>query len=161
MNIAEAIKQRRTIKKFKTDPISEKKLMDWLQLGTMAPNHRMTEPWEIIFLGPETRKQLNHKTDFGNAPVLFALLSKKGKTVVETEENKATVACFAQNVMLASWAEGVGTFWSSIGSSNKNLKLLGVNEEHVLVGIFAMGYPEEVPVVKERTSLDSKVSRLP
>src|SRR5690606_23361656 len=97
LNILEAIHTRRNIKSFKSDPIDMEQINKWLQAGTMAPNHRMTEPWEVYVVGQETRAQLNHKTDFWNAPVVLAVLSKHGATEVETYENILASACFVQN----------------------------------------------------------------
>ena len=64
MEIIEVITNRRIIKKFKPDPIDRDVIITWLRAASMAPNHRMTEPWEIIFVGPETRARINHKTQF-------------------------------------------------------------------------------------------------
>jgi len=160
MNITEVITGRRTIKKFKQDSINMEKIITWFNVARFAPNHRMTEPWEIIIIGPETRAKLNHKMDFGNAPVLFAVLSKKGKTEVEREENIAATACFVQNFMLLAWEDGLGTFWSSIATSPKNKELLSVGEDKDVVGVFAVGYPEEVPTVKERALIETKITHL-
>ena len=161
MGIMDVIKQRRTIKKFKPDEIAGQKWKSWLEAASYAPNHRMTEPWEIMVLGPETRKKLAHKTDMGGAPLVLAILSKKGKTVLETEENKAATACFIQNFMLAAWEDGAGTFWSSVGASPKNLELLGVGEDRDMMGIFGVGYPEELPSAKDRTSIETKITEIP
>lgn len=161
MNVLEIIKSRRIIKKFKPDPIDNQKIVTWLQAASMAPNHRMTEPWEIIFIGPETREKLNHKTNFGNAPVLMAVLSKHGASAAEREENAAATSCFVQNFMLAAWSEGVGTFWSSIGASPKNREILGVPDDYDVIGVFGVGYPEEVPDAKPRTPIETKIKHLP
>lgn len=160
MNISELIKSRRTIKKFKTDQIDQDNLKNWLQVSAFAPNHKMTEPWEVIFIGEETRKQLNHKTNFGNAPTLIAILSHKGRNTLEREENYAAVSCFIQNFMLQAWESGVGTFWSSIGASTANKNVLEIKEEFDLVGVIAVGYPEEMTEVKERKSIEDKISYL-
>lgn len=161
MDILEIIKNRRNIKKFKADAVNPDFIRTWLEAATMAPNHRMTEPWEVYFIGPETRAKLNHKSDFGNAPVLMAILSKHGVTAVETEENKAATACFIQNFNLAAWAEGVGTFWSSIGITAKNREILGISDNYDLIGVLAVGYPEVVPEPKPRTSIANKIKKLP
>ncbi len=161
MNIIDVIKSRRTIKKFKGDAVDENLILRWLEAAAMAPNHRMTEPWEIYYIGQETRKKLNHKTNFGNAPTVMAVLSRHGATKVETEENAAATACFIQNFNLAAWSEGVGTFWSSIGISGNNRKLLQVPENYDLLGILAVGYPEEVPEAKPRTPIKEKINYLP
>jgi nitroreductase len=161
MNIMEIIKTRRTIKKFKPDLIEEKLILKWFEVAAMAPNHRITEPWEIVHIGSETRKKLNHKTDFGNAPVLFAVLSKKGDTEIIRDENLAATACFIQNFMLAAWSEGVGTFWSSIGITPRGREILQVSNEYDIVGVLAAGYPEEIREVKPRTEMAKKITKLP
>jgi nitroreductase len=127
----------------------------------MAPNHRMTEPWEVYFIGPDTRAKLKHKSDFGNAPVLIAVVSKHGASAVEKEENALATACFVQNFNLAAWSEGVGTFWSSIGITAKNKEILEVPENFDLVGVLGIGYPEIIPEAKPRTSIMNKIKNLP
>lgn len=161
MSIINIIKSRRIIKKFKQDSIDHQQILSWLQVATMAPNHRMTEPWEFIFVGPQTRASLNHKTDFGNAPVVITVLSKQGKSIIETEENRSATSCLIQNFMLAAWEAGVGTFWSSIGATTKNRNVLNVPDGFDVIGVLAVGYPEEIPDAKQRTPIDQKISELP
>lgn len=161
MDILEVIHSRRNIKNFKPDPVKMEQINKWLEAGTMAPNHRMTEPWEIYIIGEETRAKLNHKTNFFQAPVVLAILSKHGKTEIETEENALATACFVQNVNLAAWAEGVGTFWSSMGGTPKNREILGVPDEYDVIGVFGIGYPEEINKPKERKSIQEKIKFLP
>ncbi|MCM3724145.1 nitroreductase [Neobacillus cucumis] len=157
----EVIRTRRNIKKFKPDEVKEEDLMTWLQAASMAPNHRMTEPWEILFLGKETREKLNHKTNFGNAPVVMAVLSKNGRTHIELTENALATACFIQNFNLAAWADGVGTFWSSIGASERNREILGVPDGYEVIGVLGVGYPEIIPEPKPRKPISEKIKRLP
>jgi nitroreductase len=161
LDILEVIKSRRNIKKFKSDSVQLDLIYSWLEAAKMAPNHRMTEPWEVYFVGPETRAKLKHKTDFGNAPLLIAVLSKHGSTAIEKEENVLATACFIQNFNLAAWAEGVGTFWSSIGITAKNREILSVPDDYDLVGVLGIGYPEMIPDPKPRTSIKNKIKNLP
>jgi nitroreductase len=161
MDIHEIIKKRRNIKKFKSDSVNLNLIHSWLQSATMAPNHRMTEPWEVYFVGPETRAKLNHKTNFGNAPIVMAVLSRHGSTSVESEENSIATACFIQNFNLAAWAEGVGTFWSSIGITEKNREILNVPDNYDVIGVLGVGYPEIIPDPKQRTPVLHKIKNLP
>lgn len=161
MDIIDIIMSRRTIKKFKPNPVPLELIYSWLEAAKMAPNHRMTEPWEIYFIGPDTRGKLNHKTNFGNAPVLMAVSSKHGASAIERDENAWATACFVQNFNLAAWSEGVGTFWSSIGLTVKNREILTVPDKHDLIGVLGIGYPEEVPDPKPRTSIINKIKNLP
>lgn len=161
MDILEVIKSRRNIKKFKSDSVQLDLIYSWLEAAKMAPNHRMTEPWEVYFIGPDTRAKLKHKTDFGNAPILIAVVSKHGASAVEKEENALATACFVQNFNLAAWSEGVGTFWSSIGITAKNQEILEIPANYDLVGVLGIGYPEIIPEAKPRTSIMNKIKNLP
>lgn len=161
VEIIDIINTRRIIKKFKAEFIDREKIVTWLQAASMAPNHRMTEPWKIVLIGPQTRSSINHKTNFGGAPTVFAVFSKRGKSEVEREENRCATSCFMQNFMLAAWAEGVGTFWSSVGITPKNRELLGVKNDYDVIGVFGIGYPEEIPAAKNRTPIIEKISELP
>ena len=160
MDIQKIITTRRNIKKFKPDAVEHSAIISWLEAAAMAPNHKMTEPWEVLFVGPETRAKLNHKTDFGGAPVVLVILSKHGATALERTENMAAVSCFIQNFMLMAWESGVGTFWSSLGTSAKARLTLNVPEDYDVVGIFGVGYPAEVPEAKPRTQINSKIRHL-
>jgi nitroreductase len=161
VNVLEIIKNRRNIKKFKSDMVDLKLVEEWLVAASMAPNHRMTEPWEIYFIGENTRGKLNHKTNFGNAPILMAILSMQGSTKVETEENAVATSCFIQNFNLAAWDAGVGSFWSSIGITPKNRELLGVPVDYDVIGVLGVGYPEVIPEPKPRTPIQTKIKYLP
>jgi nitroreductase len=161
MNVIHAIMTRRNIKEFKPDPIDQQQVISWLEAASYAPNHRLTEPWEIIFLGTETRARLNHKTNFGGAPLAFAVLSKSGASQLERDENVMAAACFVQNFLLASHEAGVGASWSSIGASPRSREILGVPEGYDVIGVFGVGYPANVPAVKERTAITAKTSYLP
>ncbi len=160
MTITDAIKNRRTIKSFKREPITENDLLTWLEAASYAPNHRMNEPWEVLVIGPETRAKLNHKKDFGGAPVVLAVLSKPAATPFERDENIMAVSCFVQNFMLAAYEAGAGVYWSSMGNLPQNRDILGVTPEYDVIGILGIGYPEEVPAVKPRTPMASKITHL-
>ncbi|QIZ08658.1 nitroreductase [Priestia megaterium] len=160
MDIIDIIYSRRNIKNFKSDPVTIEQISKWLQAGTMAPNHKMTEPWEVYMVGAETREKLNHKTNFFHAPVVLAILSKHGANEIEKIENAHATACFVQNFNLAAWAEGVGTFWSSMGGAPKNREILGVPDGYDVIGIFGVGYPEEINEPKERTPIQEKIKYL-
>jgi nitroreductase len=161
MDAREWVMTRRNIKQFRPDPVDRVQLLAWLEAASYAPNHRMTEPWEVLIIGPETRALLHHKTDFGGAPLVLAVLSTPAKTQIDRDEHYAAVACFLQNFMLLAHAHGVGTGWSSLGTSPKVRSLLGVGEGYEVVGLIPVGYPAEVPAPKARTPIEQKIRELP
>ncbi|MGO4545357.1 nitroreductase family protein [Paenibacillus sp. 2TAB23] len=160
MDIIEIISSRRNIKNFKSDPVNAEQMNKWLQAATMAPNHKLTEPWEVYWVGEETRAQLNHKTNFFNAPIVIVVISKHGANELETKENALATACFVQNFNLAAWAEGVGTFWSSMAMAPKMREILDVPSNYEVIGIFGVGYPEEVNAPRDRMAIQQKMKYL-
>jgi nitroreductase len=160
MKTIDVIKARRTIKVFKPDPISDNELMSWLEAASYAPNHRLNEPWELLFIGSETRAKIKHKSDFGSAPVVLAVLSKPAASTFERDENVMAASCFVQNFLLAAHEAGAGVYWSSLGASSRNREILGVPEDYDVIGVFGVGYPAEVPAAKPRTPITSKITYL-
>src|SRR5207248_9310311 len=55
MHPSDAIKSRRTIKRFTDRPISRAEIETLLTAATLAPNHQLTRPWRFYVLGPEAR----------------------------------------------------------------------------------------------------------
>jgi nitroreductase len=161
MNTLEAIKSRRNIKEFKPEPLDLGQVKTWLEAASYAPNHRMTEPWKIKFVGPQTRAALRHKTDFGGAPLVMLLTSKGSDNPIERAENALAVACFAQNFILAAQSEGAGVFWSSLAGSPQSRAILGVPETDDVIGIFGVGYPAALPPVKERRPVSEIIEEMP
>lgn len=161
MNVLDAIVTRRNIKQFKPEPVDQEKVMQWLEAASYAPVHKMTEPWEIVFVGPETRAKLNHKNNYGGAPTLIMILSKPAKTEFDREEHIEAVSCFIQNFLLAAHAEGVGTGWATIGHRPEFREILGVAEGYDMIGLLPVGYPLEVPAVRPRTPIADKIAHLP
>ncbi len=160
MDIKQVVISRRNIKQFKLDSIDEKQLISWLETASFAPNHRMSQPWEVLFVGPETRKKLNHKTNFGDAPLVLAFVSKAAQNELDRVEYLVAVSCFVQNFQLLAWEAGVGVRWTSIGATPANREILGVKDGEVVIGILGVGYPLDVPQLKPRLPIYEKIRHL-
>src|SRR5260370_97276 len=55
MRIADAIRERRSIKRFTDRPVTKEEIEALLDAATHAPNHRLTQPWRFYVLGPDAR----------------------------------------------------------------------------------------------------------
>lgn len=77
MNVKEAITKRRSIRKFKPDPVPDELIFQLLESARLAPSGSNTQPWRFIVVkNPETRQRLQ-KASFnqyhvGQAPVIIA-----------------------------------------------------------------------------------------
>src|SRR5436190_3020957 len=55
MRVSDAIRDRRSIKRFAERPVSREEIETLLAAAALAPNHRLTQPWRFYVLGPEAR----------------------------------------------------------------------------------------------------------
>mgnify|MGYP001288455732 FL=1 len=76
MDVREAIKKRRSIRKFKPDPIPEEKIRLLLESARLAPSGTNTQPWRFIVIKDnDTKKKLqeaaHNQRHIGRAPVII------------------------------------------------------------------------------------------
>lgn len=76
--LRDIIRSRRSIRKFKQEPVPSAVILDMLETAKYAPNHRVTEPWRFIYVSSETGK-----TNLINT---FAAFSKKSKPDMTEEK---------------------------------------------------------------------------
>lgn len=55
MQVREAIRARRSIKRFNARPVTREEIEALLEAAALAPNHRLTQPWRFYVLGPDAR----------------------------------------------------------------------------------------------------------
>jgi len=176
MELSEAIKGRRTVRKFKSDPIPQAVLDGIYEAAMWAPSHGNTQPWDFVVVGrrarakllallqkkadelladpnlpaPKRQGLLALKEDFGGAPYMVAVLSRPGQEPLDAVENPASVAAAVQNMCLAAWGKGVGSVWLSVGAAPPSRAILSVPEGASVVALLALGYPEAVPPAPPR-----------
>jgi nitroreductase len=76
MDVSEAIKKRRSIRKFKPDPIPEQKIRQLLESARLAPSGTNTQPWRFIVVKDDnTKKKLqeaaHNQRHIRRAPVII------------------------------------------------------------------------------------------
>jgi len=165
------LKDRRNTRLFKNKPIPKKLISKIIEMGTWAPNHRMTEPWQFVVIrkGSSERSLISKKIskytkmnskntnpesvqksadrgagEFEDCPLIIYVCSKKGKNSEETLENYSSTSISIQNMCLYAWTKGIGVGWST-GKPTKvtNLyKILDVSKSSKIVGCLYIGYIE-------------------
>ncbi|MBW2637117.1 MAG: nitroreductase [Deltaproteobacteria bacterium] len=77
MDIEEAIRSRKSIRKYKTDPVPKKILREILEIAQRAPSAMNTQPWEFVVITGEvldTIKRVNVEKLNAGAPMQPDLL---------------------------------------------------------------------------------------
>ncbi|MCS7253186.1 MAG: nitroreductase family protein [Armatimonadota bacterium] len=147
MDAIEAMKSRRSIRSFKSDPIPREIIEDIIDCARLAPTALNYQPWEfVIVTDAQMRKRIADETDYGKfiaqAPVCVAVFCKDVKYYLE-DGSAAT-----QNILLAAHAHGLGACWVAGDKkpyANRIAELLGVPSGYKLVSLIPIGYPAEQP----------------
>lgn len=187
MDPLDVIATRRTIHDYRDTPLPEGALERALTAALRAPNHRMTEPWRFVRVGPEGRAQLADisaalKGAGGKGPLEAAALHKlRAKMISPAEllvvcqirhqdpavarEDYAAVACAVYGAMLALWSEGIGSKWSTgaVTTDPRTYEVLGVDSaREEIVGFVWAGYAvSELPKPRRRRSLAEVLRSVP
>lgn len=180
MELLQAIKERRSIRKFKPDPVPESMLDGIIKNALWAPSGMNTQPWKFMvltgrkqqeFLGVTDRaishldkrlKELfNDKMrtfihgyfkDLGGAPaIIVALTAVHDQDVYMSTSYQSSAAAF-YNLMLLAHEAGLGTCWMTgqLWVEEDILAFLEHKNAWRLVGVTPIGYPDQVPPVPPR-----------
>jgi Nitroreductase len=174
------IMERRSIRKFKSDPIPKEVLERIIKLGMWAPSAMNTQPWEFYVFSGEARdrigdilgksveniaprlkelfpEKMQKITQYffsamGGAPVIILVLSKK--LPIEQYQQGAIQSCAAaiQNLLLAAHIEGLGACWMTgpLWVEEEVLAYLGRQDDTRMVAAIPIGYPDQAPPVPPR-----------
>lgn len=158
----EIIKTRRSIRRFKPDPVEDEKLLTILEAARWAPSWANTQCWEFIVIkDPAIKESLATTLPPTNpaveavrkAPVVIVACAKlgvsgyyKGRAVTDKGDwFMFDVALALQNMVLAAWSLGLGTVYVGAFDAKKAAGILGVPPEVSVVALVPVGYPLEVP----------------
>lgn len=160
MDAIEALKTRRSIRKYLEKPVPKEIVEDIIDTARLAPTANNVQPWEfVVVTDSKVRKQLAEITDYGKffsvAPVCIIVFSKDAKYYLE-DGSAAT-----ENILLAARAHGLGSCWvagDKKAYADRIRELVGVPIGYKLVSLIAVGYPAEAhPEPKGKRSLSSMV----
>lgn len=177
MDVIDAIRTRRSIKRFTDQPVSREQIEAILDVATLAPNHRLTQPWRFYVLGPAARhaygmalgeRKARKQPDPESGRALrdtvarehFALPGMIAVALVENadaeiaKEDYAAAMMAVQNLSLAALDLGLGTHIKTGGVMDDAAAraAAGVAENERIVAIVNVGVPADVPPGKNRTA---------
>ena len=178
MELSEAIKGRRSVRKFKSQAVSPETLAKLLDLAVWAPSGMNRQEWFFVVVQGEKKDQLlnifssafeamrpnlekvfadkpkivagmkQFFQTYGGAPVFIMAYAGKGPSG-QWDTNSTALA--VQNLLLAAHAEGLGAVWTD-GILIKEAEInaaLGI-QGRKLVAAVPVGYPDEIPRVPPR-----------
>jgi nitroreductase len=137
------IRSLRAVRQFADREIPEAILLDILDVGRWAGSSKNTQPWDLIVV--QNREALKALSKCGQFAGHLAA-AKLGLALVMHGDDPWTCmdeGRLMQNLMLAAWAQGVGSCIATIYPEHEQRArdLLGIPHERDLRTMLSMGYP--------------------
>jgi nitroreductase len=175
---ADIIRERRTIRKFRADPVDQALLLELMDIAAWTPNHGLREPWRFIqYKGAGRRILLDavlgamsdeekakyaeqRKSELMTIPVHLIVIAPVDPLPKRREEDYAAACCWIQTFQLAAWERELGVVWKTNNYmfSPAFLDAIGIGEDEKVVGVLHIGYAEVVPEPRPRTASASKLT---
>ena len=158
MDLMDAIKGRRSIRKYKPDPVPQEALHTLMEAVRWAPSWANTQCWEVIVVKDskvkselstalrETNPALLSMTE---APLILILCGKKGISGYSKGQPRTVkgdwlmfdTGLAMQNLCLAAYALGLGTVIIGLFDHRKAAEILSVPQNVEVVAMTPLGYP--------------------
>jgi len=178
MELMEAIKGRRSIRRYTSKAVDYKTLETILEAARQAPSWANTQCWRFIVVRDSqtrnrladtavevTQSKLNRGAEAMRVtPIAIVVCAELRKAGYSIEEPRGPVtdkgdwymydvALAMQNLTLAAHALGLGTVHIGAFDAVKAAEVLGVPDGFAVVSMTPLGYPDESPKARLRKEL--------
>lgn len=184
MDIMEAVKNRRSIRQFKSTPLDEATVQKVLEAAHWAPSWGNTQCWRFIVVrDKDTREKIADTCNrlyidgawldnaaalaIRQAPVLIVICAELGQAGFGPDGVPATdksdywymfdIGLAMQNLTLASCSLGLGTVIIGAFDAGKVARILAVPEGFGVVTMTPLAFPDSKGQVSPRKALSSVV----
>lgn len=185
LTVKEAIEKRHSIRKFKPDPIPDDLLNQIMEAARLAPSGSNRQPWRFqIIKDGALKKRLIEEATFGSealstAPVIIVCGSEmltfvKGHKLAppgseyfgaenadpeelkkfQADANMYTAIAVTHMTLMAT-ALGLGSCWVQRIKYGQVARVLGWPRHISVLTTLALGYPNEDPPARPRSSSDT------
>lgn len=164
MELFDAIRTRRSTRRFSEKPVEGEKLRDVLEAVRMAPSWANMQCWRFIVVKEEaTRARISElsyvesffsplgykanpaKKGLAEAPVVIVACADPSQSGVLWDQHYylTDIGIASQTLMLAAHGLGLATVFVGVFEESQLRELLGVPRNIRIVGLFPVGYPLE------------------
>jgi nitroreductase len=151
MNVSEAIRIKRAVRNFSSQPLSSESILAILNAGRRAQSSKNTQPWHFIAI--TDRSTLTALSECG-AYATHLSGAALGVAIVHPDPGEKFQIMFdigqaAAYMQLAAWELGIGSCLASIYEPDKARNLLGFPSDlHLRIAI-SFGFPMESLVISK------------
>lgn len=183
-NVSQAIRERRTIRKFSARPVELEGIVSLLNEAASLYEAEGTPHWRCLYFAtPEAREELadsmiakmkeSHlgkllpakitellKKKVTDIPAHVVFIAESADTQRQRDENYAAVCSIMQNIQLLGWEQGLGMLWYTdpMFCSESLFTAIGLREGERFAGMMEIGYFEKTPKARKRTPAEERWS---
>ncbi len=174
MDTIQAIKTRRSIRKYLDTAVTDDQLRTVLEAAQWAPSWANVQPWEMVIVkDPAMKEKLAGTLSPGNpstdgvktAPVVLVACAKKEKSGYYKGQAITSkgdwlmydIGLAMQNISLAAHAIGLGTVQIGAFVAEDAEKILGVPQDVTVVAMTPLGVPAEESKAPKRRAIEEFV----
>ncbi len=147
--VLDALRERRSVRKFTEEPVSQEALRAILEAGRWAPSGLNNQPWRFLAIGPDDPRlqKLAGCTKYNKivlaAKMLIAVFLDKDAMYSPLKDHQTAGACI-QNMLLATHALGLGAVWLGeiVNQADQVLDVLDLEPAgYEFMALLAVGHP--------------------
>ena len=163
MEIMEAIRSRRSVRRYRSDPVPREKLMQVLEAFRLAPSWKDRQCWRVVVLSDRDRiRQLGEllrynpgREVFDTVPYFLVVTADPEKSGVRDGRPyyMTDIGIALQNAVLAATGLGLGTCWIGSFTEDPIREFLGVPDHIHIAALTPLGVPDESPDPRPRMTM--------
>lgn len=161
-HVMEAIKARRSIRKYKDEKLRKEDIEDLLSAAMAAPSAGNAQPWEFVVI--DKKDILNEIPKFH---AYAGMLKEASHAIlvcgnIDLEKYKGfwiqDCSAATQNILLAATAKEIGSVWLGVYPEEDRIegfrKLLDLPDNLIPFSLVSLGYPAETKESVDRYNED-------
>ena len=157
MNSVEKINTRRSIRKYKDEPVPEEVMHSILEAGRLSPSAVNRQPWHFVVVKDQKIKEAIYHERYSRfiKDADFTVVGLYLPSEALTEKlSLVDVTIALQSMVIAAWMQDIGSCWIGGFNEEKLKKTLNLPEESKIVCLVSFGVPDEEPAQRPKKSMN-------
>ena len=149
MKLLEVISSRRSIRKYRNEPVSDRLINEILEAGRWAPSGLNNQPWRFaVIKDPAVKKLLSGLTNYSGIILdsdFCIVVFYNTSAGYHREKDIMSIGACIQNMLLYSHYLGIGSVWLGeiLKNRDKINEILNIDCMNEFMALIAFGYPDE------------------
>jgi nitroreductase len=158
MQILKIIQNRRSIRRFSSEPVEREKIVTCIEAARLAPSAENVQPWRFIIIDDPEVKSAFGKVAFSGiyratqwalkAPVIIVFLARLdfianrvGSMIQKVPFYLLDLGIAGEHLVLQAQEMGLGTCWIGWFDIRRTKKFFNIDKSVKVCQLMALGYP--------------------